>query len=258
MSFYSFTFFLLFAICIILIIEYCYIFDFEKSNENNYKPIYKYLQIYVTCGNSTFNVSASPIPTYEIHCDNQLKSIECAEAGPYLHFLIDNYDKPLAEVYFFAHGHDIAWHYIEPYFDKLRQVLISKELETDDYGGIECVYNTCPTINSPRFYTIYNELFKNTSMEFNLFPEWQYPCCGTFFVKSSQIRKRSKADYQRLLENMYNWNVNEYPKTGWTRSSLFYCSRIYEAIWHILLSNKSIIPVPSHCSYTKYNACWYK
>lgn len=258
MIFYSFPIFLLCIVSILLIFDFYYLFACSNVVESDLKPFYKYLLIYVTCGNATFNVSTSPIPTIEIHCDPTLKSIECAESGPYLRFIIDNYDKPLAEVYFFAHGHDVAWHYIEPYFQKVNQVLKSKELVTDSYGGVECVYNTCPTINSPRFYTIYNELFKNTSMEFNLFTEWQYPCCGTFFVKSSQIRKRLKSDYQQLFENMYNWNKYEYPKTGWTRSSLFYCSRIYEAIWHIMFANKSKISIPSHCSYTKYNACWYK
>lgn len=250
---------ILIIILFLLFINFYNFFSIFKTNniKKNAKH-YQFLNIISTCGDNTLNISNSPIPIYEIKCDEKYKEIQCAEAGPYINFIIDNYDNPIADYFFFGHGHETAWHYINPYYDKLRDVLDSKEYLIEDYGGIECVYNTCPTINSPRFYSIYNSLFINTTMENNLFSDWQYPCCGTFFMNSKLIKTRPKSDYIQLYNRMMKWNLDIYPTYNYTRGGRFYCSRIYESSWHIMFANKSKIKIPSHCKKVKYNECWYK
>ena len=66
-----------------------------------------------------------------------------------------------------------------------------------------------------------------------------YPCCATFFVKTSQIRKRPKEDYLTIYKNIENW-VKMNPKLA------YHCGRVFEYTWHILLTGEPEVPTPPY------------
>ena len=73
----------------------------------------------------------------------------------------------------------------------------------------------------------------------------RYPCCATFFVKTKQIRKRSKEEYIKIFQNLLEW-------IKYNKDMQFYCSRLFEFTWHILFTNNYEIPLPP------YSVKWYK
>jgi hypothetical protein len=198
------------------------------------------LVIYMACpGNSLFPFWKTWLPTFRLSCDPNTNAIDCHESVPMLTFLIDNYDQPRARKYIFIHAHETSWHYRRPVFDQIHQVIASDYFRQTPYGAIFPIYNRGKGgAMSP---SMYRYIYQNTSMPRHIIEKENFrPCCATFFVDSELVRTRAKKEYETIRSSLRQWSRENSRPGG--HDPAFYCGRVMEYTWHILLSNKSNIP----------------
>jgi hypothetical protein len=207
------------------------------------------LIVYTTCNSSDrFAIWKTAIPAVRIECDSATRANDCNEAVPLLNFVIRHYDEPLAARYVFAHGHNYGWHYQGDFFDGLRALFRTRYWRRREYGGVFKGFYAGGAWGTDEGWwarPLYSFVFSNTSMpmlpiETNNFR----PCCATFWFNSALIRTRKKDEYITIRERLREWsrthqNLNPTPA--------FYCGRIMEYNWHILLANRSCIPRCHFC-----------
>ena len=167
-------------------------------------------------------------------CD-AIKGSICGEAPFMLDFLYNWYDNLTEETIIFSHGHTTSWHIpnITESVDNARDTDYFKE---QPYGGFpEASWKwSCDYYEYQEMYSIF---FDNTTMPRIWTRFGIYPCCATFFVKTEQIRKREKEEYLTILKNVENWALINPKKPA-------QCGRLFEFVWHLLLTNKTEIPRP--------------
>lgn len=212
------------------------------------------LFIYLICGKSNFKLPNLGYPTYELQCNKTNNLYECHETGPYLKFLIDNYNKPLADIYVFMHGHLKSWHYPDLLQNSLYSLITSNYINQEIYGGYECMWNNDFTMDIKNNITIdmYKYFFINTSISINIPNEWYYPCCGSFFIHEKYIHYRSIDDYKTLYNRIQLWShksINE--NTFAIVNPSIQCGRIFEGMWHLILSRQFKIKPPPWCNNIK-------
>lgn len=216
------------------------------ANENIQKS--RFMQVYIECGNS-FIPPIRTIPSYRIQCTTRTSGYECCESKAYLDFIINTYDNPLADIYIFMHGHNAAWHFINPLTSTLEK-LINSEYINEHFGGYQCYWNYGPTVKTNEQPTndLMKLLFKNTNIETDNFGNWSYPCCSTFFVHSDQIRRRPKSEYIQMVENLREWSSKDMNyKRQFGNQYDGFCGRIYEMMWNRILSDVNYVKLPPYC-----------
>lgn len=203
--------------------------------------------IYATCAipgktQPEFSPWRSKIPTIQAECDMKTRGIDCNEAVPYLNFIIENYDNPIADRYIFVHGHDRAWHHTANLFDALEKLMQLTYWQENSFGGVFYrFYARGPWGNDEEDWAepLYREIFVNTSMPKD--PQImnnQRPCCATFWFDSKLIKNRQKKEYILIRDRLRNWSLHHayvVPNPG------YYCGRTMEYNWHILLTKKSLV-----------------
>ena len=211
------------------------------------------LFLYVTCnaGKSRtnthfFNASGLPGPSRELPCSLDTNLLDCREGVPMLNFMIETYDHPLAERYVFLHGHENAWHYKPGIFQQMEQLMQTDYFWNEEFGGLyKRFYTVGPQWFEKWAWPIYAYVFANTTMgpdTANKRPEKNHhPCCASFFTKTSLLHKRPKSDYIRIRDRLRDWS-RLHPH--WRRGAAHYCGTVMEWSWHLLLANKTKIPVP--------------
>ena len=234
-------------------------FRFSKIDPNN--PLLTYsnflatpngnrpraLLVYTTCDlpdkpAAEFSIWRTSIPAVGIECNKTSRFYDCNEAVPYLNFVIDNYDKPLADKYIFAHGHDTSWHYQGDFFDALESLLSSAYFRKMQYGGVfRGYYYTGAWGDGEEWWArpLYKYVFGKTSMpkepvEINN----QRPCCATFWLNSELVRNRKKEEYIEMRDRLRQWSrehEDAKPDPAW------YCGRTMEYNWHIIFTKKAFI-----------------
>jgi hypothetical protein len=87
----------------------------------------------------------------------------------------------------------------------------------------------------------------------------RWPCCGTFWVDAVSLRKRPKEDYIVIRDRLMEWSyqaadptrpprrpeygrLKHYPPVNSNEPPSWYCSRIAEFNWAMLLSGRRRIP----------------
>jgi hypothetical protein len=85
-----------------------------------------------------------------------------------------------------------------------------------------------------------------------------WPCCGTFWVHTAEIRGRSKADYVLIRDRLIEWseqmsrvkksaqredlgNISHWYALMAEHRPSWYCGRIAEYTWAVLLARKKVI-----------------
>ena len=210
------------------------------------------LFLIVTCNISKkkvepFDASRLPGPSLELPCSLETNPVDCHEAVPMLNFMIATYDHPLADKYVFLHGHENSWHYRPNIFEQTHKLLNTSYFWNEDFGGVyRRFYTVGPQSFEPWAWPIYSYVFDNTTMApdtANRRPaKNHHPCCATFFTKSSLIQRRPKSDYIRIVERLREWSRRH--KHWGRRGPAVFCGTVLEWSWHLLLTNKTRIPVP--------------
>ena len=146
------------------------LFYSETMNSNNkyYKEI---LLIYTTCPPEGLDLRLplwkTKVPAIGIKCNSTTNFFDCNEAGLYLDFIIQHYDRPLAKTYIFAHGHELAWHYPISLLTAINKVIQTRYFKKQNFGGIfDTMYSQGPYSPieidwAPRLYKF---VFNGTSM----------------------------------------------------------------------------------------------
>lgn len=147
------------------------------------------------------------------------------------------------------HGHIHSWHYINPLSRTMNKLINSKYIKEESFGGFQCYWNYAPTILIDKTYMkLFNILFKKTSVKIDEFGNWSYPCCGTFFVHTDQIKLKPKSEYIQMIENLKEWSERDIAfKKEYGNQYDGYCGRIYEMMWHRILSTTSYVKLPPYC-----------
>lgn len=218
-------------------------------------PSYSHiLLVYMTCGEPYYPPPEMKIPSIEIKCDNQFNYYQCHETGPYLKFIIDHYQKPLADIYIFIHGHETSWHYPTPITEAIDQLSSSKYIEENAFGGLECFWNYVPAIiqSNPVFNELYNYFFSGTTI--SVVPQmfWSYPCCSTFFVHSKSIKLRQLDEYKSWFSMIQTWS-RKFANNNPGKDPAIYCGRVFEGLWNVVLANVTYVKVPPYCNELKTN-----
>lgn len=253
MRLYSFIF-ISFNIVIFIYLYQIYIFKRISANTSRlksgyYKPENKFIQVHIECNNS-FIPPLKTIPSYRIQCTTPIGGYECGESKAYLDFIVETYDKPLAEIYIFMHGHNKAWHFINPLSRTMNKLIKSSYINEENYGGYQCYWNYGPTVitDEKPANDLIKLLFKDTNVEIDNFGNWSYPCCGTFFVHTDQIRRRPKLEYIHMVENLNEWTNKDLKfKQQFGKKYDGFCGRIFEMMWNRILSNISYVRLPPYC-----------
>jgi hypothetical protein len=220
--------------------------------------------VYLSCSWSAYTLhfpaSKSPIPTSEIRCEDVPADVSCNEAVPYLNFIIANYDRPLARRYVFVHGHEYAWHYHGSLFSRLRKVMNTAHWKNGTYGGL--FGNGSPVTPEDRVWAspLYRYVFHDISMPLEpFFTAGRWPCCGTFWVDAASIRRRAKHDYILVRDRLMEWSyqaadparshrrsafgpIPHRPQIDSDRSPTWYCDRLAEYSWEMLLAGVLVVP----------------
>jgi hypothetical protein len=201
------------------------------------------LLIYTTCHKSAiFSIERSTIASVGIECDNETRGLDCNEAVPYLNFIIENYERPIAKKYIFAHGHDTSWHYQGDFFDALESLLNSTYFRKMKYGGVfRGNYFTGPWGENEEKWArpLYKFIFKNTSMPKEPVVERnQRPCCATFWLNSELVWSREKSEYVEMRDRLREWSKRN---AGVKPDPAYFCGRTMEYSWHIIFTKRAFV-----------------
>lgn len=209
------------------------------------------LLIYMSCNLSkqrVFRYWNSPIPTYKLVCDPVTNAVDCNEAVPYLNFVIDHYDDPSTDKWIFIHGHHRAWHYQSEILRSVDVLVKSRYFKTHSYGGVFAgVYSkgAWADYNNGWAPELYDYIFQGTSMPpAPVDKTIVRPCCGTFWVDRERVRGRPRSDYVLMRDRLRMWSKeNKNVEFG----PAYYCGRIMEYFWHLVLGGQLEIDVCDEC-----------
>jgi hypothetical protein len=204
------------------------------------------LLVYVSCpDDSRFSIRQRTIPAIGIRCDKSTNHVDCFEATPYLNFLIDYYDEQLADRYFFAHAHDRCWHFRGSFFDQLEQVQKTPYYMNGTFGGLlnaRWEGGACGGGALPTMTPIYDYVYNGTTMpQHPVVHNNHRPCCATFWMKAELVRMRKKEELIGIRDRYRKWAIEHQSKRP---SANWWCSRVAEWTWHILLTNTTFIRAP--------------
>jgi hypothetical protein len=226
------------------------------------------LLVYTTCtitsANNAFPAWKSTVPTFNIKCDPKKLNQSCGEAVGYLNFVISQYDEPQAKRYIFIHGHERSWHYPRSVFREIERLMKTDYWRQNTYGAVypHLIGRWCA---ETRTWAVpfYKYLYNGTSMPADApVTGTRWPCCATFWVDSLQTRVRRKEEYVLIRDRLIEWSfqfnnpshepvnlrlgiVRHFPPKNRIRSSArWYCGRIAEFTWALLLANISIVKEP--------------
>jgi hypothetical protein len=199
--------------------------------------------IYTTCNKGApWSIGRATIPAIGLECDNASRFWDCNEAVPYLNFIISHYDRPIADKYIFAHGHDTSWHYQGNFWDALDSLLTSTYFRKLKYGGVfRGNYFTGPWGEDEASWArpLHEFVFAGTSMPPKPIEENnQRPCCATFWLNSELVWSRKKEEYIVMRDRLREWSrMNE----GMEPNPAYYCGRTMEYSWHIIFTKKAFV-----------------
>jgi hypothetical protein len=198
------------------------------------------LIVYVSCRErQPFPVWKTNLSTFHLKCNPETNSIDCNEAVPMLTFLIQNYDHPRAYKYIFLHAHETAWHHSRPAFDQVHELISLDYFRRNQFGAVFPVY--IEGHGNMMSKQMYHDIYANTTMPPTPISKNNFrPCCATFFVDSNLIQTRAKSEYELIRTRLRHWS-QKYPSHA-RRNAAFFCGRVMEYTWHLLLANQSDIP----------------
>ena len=172
----------------------------------------------------------------------------CTESHGYLQAVIENYDwlESMADVLIFVHAHRISWHYHHPVDEQIKTLLLDGRayLDNNDVGAVYCKMNAAlatsewgPSANMDQ-RVLWDSIYNGTGIAF---PEGPiaYGCCGTFWVKTSAIKRRPLEVYKRVLANTLAQSD--------AMNDLHICGRVGESSWAILFAGVQVVATPDFC-----------
>jgi hypothetical protein len=190
--------------------------------------------VYLKCGDSSFSIHRSPIPTIARECDHSDGRDYCQEAGTMIDFAIEQYYRPFAKRYVFAHAHDWSWHYQPDFWTAFDHVYGKEYWKTHRFGAIYSHYwHVIPWPPDEEVWAIalYHEIFAGTSMPPEPIRNTSRMCCSTFFVDSELIRNRPVDEYLLIRRRIRNWTLHH---QDWKPSPGYFCGRVFEYSWQLL------------------------
>jgi hypothetical protein len=197
------------------------------------------LIVYTRCHEPVFPTWKTNLPCFQLTCHPETNKIDCREAVPMLEFLIQIWDSSVARKYIFIHAHETAHHYRRSVFDQIHQLIRSDYFRENRYGAVFPEYGRGHGRDMTE--SMYGYIYHNTSMPPRMIDKDNFrPSCSTFFVDSDLVRTRTVDEYQLIISRLRQWSrENPRRKLG---DAAYYCSRILEYTWHILLANLTNIP----------------
>jgi Protein of unknown function (DUF3431) len=172
----------------------------------------------------------------------------CTESHGYLQAVIENYDwlESIADVLIFVHAHRTSWHYHHPVDEQIKTLLLDGRayLDNNDVGAVYCKMNVAlatsewgPSANMDQ-RVLWDSIYNGTGIAF---PEGPiaYGCCGTFWVKTSAIKRRPLEVYKRVLANTLAQSD--------IMNDLHICGRVGESSWAILFAGVQVVATPDFC-----------
>jgi hypothetical protein len=213
-------------------------------NLTRYLELPPVMVVYTSCNDFwPFPVWKLSMPSYQLKCHPETNSIDCKEAVPMLEFLIKTWDQPLAHKYIFVHAHEFSWHYPRSVFSQIQDLIKTSYFRDNDIGGVFPDFREGPY--EPEMDAIYEYVFRNTSMPPKLYQKWNNrPCCSTFFVNSDLVRTRGVDEYKLIISRLRQWS-RENPN-AYGRDAAYFCSRILEYNWHVMLTTRSNVTALPH------------
>ncbi|CAK4014110.1 Hypothetical predicted protein [Lecanosticta acicola] len=181
------------------------------------------------------------------------------EAMVYLSFIIDNYDS-LPWCTFFIHGHFLSWHQETPISRRISS-LNRTALAREGYISLRCDwYPSCPAEIRPHAHDAiaWGPGIKHRETEEAIAGNWRQlfpgerlpetlasPCCAQFAVTRKAMRRRPRADYERMRE--------------WLLGSLLedeVSGRVFEKLWaYIFVGDAVHCPPPQQCACEFFGQC---
>ena len=187
-----------------------------------------------------------------VRIHKRVGNVGCAETHGYLQAVLDNYDslEGLADVLFFAHAHRTSWHYATPVDEQIERVMRDVDyLSGQDFGNVYCNSNRVlatsewgPSVSrSPE--ELWSTMFRDTDIAFPFRDDasvaFQYPCCGTFWVKTASVLRRPRSVYERVLQNAFNTSEHD--------NKHVVCGRVAESAWHVMFADVNYVEKPEWC-----------
>ena len=175
-------------------------------------------------------------PTVVLQCVNETNG--CNEAIPYIKAIYDWYDKMQEDNFIFVHSHIVSWHQSNIEID-VENTVKTEYFRKTEYGGFPggIWKKGC---DRPFFHEIYSYMYHDIKGMPSDWNRWGvYPCCATFFVKTSTIRKRPRSDYKEILDRSLEW-VRTKQDIGKR------CGGLFEFTWHLLFTGKQVILPPKN------------
>ena len=187
----------------------------------------------------------------ELRADPKVAHLDGHDESWYnLRLLVHMYDRlGDNEPLIFAHAHSRAWHHSRPLEAQLGHLVKSRYFKDRDFGAVYCehwIHNFAPTgaVNTGLFAwsvpvpelveTLWKHAFFNTTVVNDLPHHFEYPCCGTFFVRGRSIRRRHRQDYEKILKNLA-WIAHKEPWMHEQRQ----VGRILESAWHVIFQGEN-------------------
>lgn len=166
------------------------------------------------------------------------------EASAYLAYLVDHYDK-LHQYTIFLHGKEDQWHndIAGPKTHNVLANLRYGAVEVNGYVNLRCASTPgCPSTlhqrnpqnHDQQYQYLVDQLPEILHYLIGIdpinFPEnIGHQCCAQFAVSKAQIRKRSKADYLKIMIWTGTTDMTDNYGIGW----------LTEKIWHMIFGMPS-------------------
>ena len=201
---------------------------------------------------SLYSISES-IPIYRVSPVNESDDWYCFEAGRYLDYIIENYERlGTCNRYLFTHDHATSWHTDR---DITSIVSILQKLTYNPNHAIEegyCSINKHFFVNTPYYpYDYLNKIvFQGTYLENGARNVGDY-CCACFLVSHKNILIHPKSFYIYLREKGFEFakkRVNKYMQYEKVPQKInYFCGRVFEFTWSIIFMNRTENFRVPHC-----------
>lgn len=147
-----------------------------------------------------------------LRCNISTNHIDSYEAGLMLDLIIKEYENKHIMKYIFIHDHEIAWHYEQSIYERIKYLKKVNYIENTDFGGLFCHYMVFGCNKSyewlyPKVIAIDKFMRNNNYTHMSLHPisslkKVIMPCCSTFVVDRKNIIKNSKDIYINLRKGL--------------------------------------------------------